>query len=281
MSIHQWKNVEIKRRKLAEEETTAVDEDRVYFDFTIGGSEVGRVVIHLHSREAPNCCLNFKKLCTGEEGVSRKNGCNLSYLNTPIHRVEKNFIIQGGDIVKGNGSSGECALQYNPRGRARPGCFDDENSLIKHDKPGRVSMANRGPDTNNSQFFITVSPCPHLDGKNTCFGTVESGLEVILAMTRLEVSEGSKPTTPISIKSCGQLPLTNQSDVEGKSKEKMDLLAAAKDQLLEGVRDSVQAALKQVVPQQDDTTTGRKSKLKKKKKSKFEISLDDSESSDD
>ncbi|EAZ51307.1 hypothetical protein [Cryptosporidium parvum Iowa II] len=134
----------------------------VFFDISIGGTPTGRVVFELFTEIAPLTSENFRALCTGEKGRSQ-NGVDLHYKGCKFHRIIPEFMCQGGDISSGNGTGGESI--YGPT-------FDDENFVLKHNSAGLLSMANSGPNTNSSQFFITTIPCPWLDGRHVVFGKV-------------------------------------------------------------------------------------------------------------
>jgi cyclophilin family peptidyl-prolyl cis-trans isomerase len=118
---------------------------KCFFDLEINSHPIGRIIFELFDELCPRTCENFRALCTGEKGVGATTNRKLYYKSSPIHRVIKHFIIQGGDFSEGNGTGGESIYG---------GCFADENLTGKHDRPYMLSMANRGPDTNGSQFFM-------------------------------------------------------------------------------------------------------------------------------
>ncbi|XXH03689.1 Vacuolar protein sorting-associated protein 62 [Hypoxylon texense] len=166
----------------------------VFFDVTIGGKPEGRITFELYDDVVPKTAENFRALCTGEKGLG-KNGKPLHYKGSGFHRVIKQFMIQGGDFTAGNGTGGESI--YGDK-------FEDENFELKHERPFLLSMANAGPGTNGSQFFITTVPTPHLDGKHVVFGEVKSGKSVVRKIENLRTQE-DKPAKAAVIADCGEL----------------------------------------------------------------------------
>ncbi|PPQ95078.1 hypothetical protein CVT25_002601 [Psilocybe cyanescens] len=154
-----------------------------FFDISIGDKPAGRIAFSLYKDLVPKTAENFRALCTGEEGIGRA-GKALWYKGSGFHRVIKGFMCQGGDFTAGNGTGGESI--YGEK-------FEDEAFPVEHTKPFLLSMANAGPNTNGSQFFITVAPTPHLDGKHVVFGENHP------------TSSGDVPTEPITITNSGEL----------------------------------------------------------------------------
>lgn len=155
---------------------------RVFFDMTAGGEPLGRIVIELRTDVVPKTAENFRAICTGEKG--------LSYKGSPFHRVIPDFMCQGGDITRGDGTGGQSI--YGRR-------FEDENFQLKHTEPGMLSMANAGPNTNGSQFFIvTAEDCNWLKGKHTVFGEVVEGMDIVDAISGVDRDGRDMPTEPVT-----------------------------------------------------------------------------------
>jgi cyclophilin family peptidyl-prolyl cis-trans isomerase len=165
---------------------------KVFFEVSIGGRPAGRIDFVLRNDIVPKTAENFRALCTGEKGVG-KSGKPLHYKSSIFHRVIPDFMLQGGDFTEGSGRGGESI--YGAK-------FADEAFTLKHDQPYLLSMANAGPGTNGSQFFITTVNTPHLDGKHVVFGKVIAGQDVVKAVEAVGSRTGAT-SQPVVITNCG------------------------------------------------------------------------------
>jgi len=167
---------------------------QVFFDMTIGGAPAGRIEMTLRADVVPKTAENFRALCTGEKGTGQ-SGKPLHFKGSAFHRVITQFMCQGGDFTRGNGTGGESI--YGAK-------FADENFKLKHEGPGTLSMANAGPGTNGSQFFLCTVKTDWLDGKHVVFGTVTKGMDVVKKVEAVGSQSGAT-SKPVVIADCGQL----------------------------------------------------------------------------
>ncbi|CAH8306818.1 unnamed protein product [Eruca vesicaria subsp. sativa] len=183
-----------------EEEKQALEDyqvtHRVFLDIDIEGQRLGRIIIGLYGTLVPKTVENFRALCTGEKGKA-SSGKPLHYKGKQFHRIVSGFVIQGGDIIHGDGKGSESIYG---------GTFPDENFKVKHSHAGVVAMANTGPDSNGSQFFITTVKATWLEGEHVVFGKVIQGMDYVFAIEGGAGTYSGKPRKKVVIADSGEIP---------------------------------------------------------------------------
>ncbi|KAI8355140.1 cyclophilin-like domain-containing protein [Blakeslea trispora] len=235
---------------------------RVFFDIDIDGNRIGRIVMELFADEVPKTAENFRALCTGERGLGKISNMPLHYRGSIFHRIIKGFMCQGGDFTRRNGTGGESIYGST---------FTDESFSRKHDTHGLLSMANRGPNTQSSQFFITTRPTPHLDGKHVVFGRVVSGYQVVERMENEPVDSNDRPLHNVMIATCGELVLKLPPGVELaalKQKEEQDEESELESDSSERSAKRKRSASVSTSASESDNDRQKRKKKKKSKKQK-------------
>ncbi|KAL3580777.1 hypothetical protein D5086_018612 [Populus alba] len=185
-----------KQDEVKEEELDYEITHRVYLDIDIDGQRQGRIVIGLYGKVVPKTVENFRALCTGKKHKGA-SGKALHYKGIPFHRIISGFMIQGGDVVYGDGRGSDSIYGS---------VFPDENFKIKHSHAGVVSMVNSGPNSNGSQFFITTIKTSWLDGEHVVFGKVIQGMDIVYAIEGGAGTYSGKPRKKVIIADSGEIP---------------------------------------------------------------------------
>lgn len=237
--------------RLPKSAMVSTNNPKVFFDIKVGETKKGRMVFELFADTCPRTAENFRCLCTGEKGAGQKTKRALTYKNTIFHRIIGGFMAQGGDFSNGDGTGGESIYG---------GEFKDENFIRKHIGPGMLSMANAGPNTNGSQFFITFRSTPHLNGKHVVFGRVIEGMPLLHDLEILRTGANNKPRDEVCIYNCGmhdsepvatKKTETKTEVVAGGNAEEIDLDAADSDSD-EAEAPAAAPAAQEEAPEQDD-----------------------------
>jgi len=199
LAVNVYQEVDADKKKKKGPKITS----KVFFDIDIGGEAKGRITLGLYGGTVPKTAENFRALCTGEKGAT-KSGKPLHYKGSIFHRVIPQFMLQGGDFTNGNGTGGESI--YGEK-------FADENFKLKHSRPGLLSMANAGPGTNGSQFFLTTVVTSWLDGKHVVFGEVadDGSMDIVKKVEAVGSNSGSTSKV-VTIVDSGELKVEAEAE---------------------------------------------------------------------
>ena len=235
------------------------DNPVVFLDIKIGDKEAKRVEIELFKDKVPKTCENFRCLCTGEKDEK------MHYKGTIFHRVIKNFMIQGGDFEKGNGTGGSSI--YGKK-------FDDENFFYSHSREGLLSMANSGVNTNGSQFFITLKDTTWLDKKHVVFGKVLKGMDVVKEVEAVETDKQDKPLTRVVIENCGEIKdgkeISPKNTIEIKEEVKEEKKEETKEEKKEEAKEEKKEEVKEEKKEEVKEEKKEEAKEEKKEEAKEE-----------
>ncbi|RZB40734.1 peptidyl-prolyl cis-trans isomerase H, partial [Asbolus verrucosus] len=236
----------------------------VFFDISVGTTEIGRMIFELFADAVPKTSENFRQFCTGE---FRKDGVPLGYKGASFHRVIKDFMIQGGDFVNGDGT-GVMSIYGG-------GTFPDENFNLKHDAPGLLSMANSGKDTNGCQFFITCAKCNFLDGKHVVFGRVIDGLLVMRKIENVPTGPNNKPKIPVTIIQCGQIKVSKKNEILSKTakpEKQLELIDCLEGQSIK-IKDAVEEVKKPLIIPIKDSSKNLLDRVKEAKEKRIKAEI--------